>query len=58
MNVVTRIELAAAVVASALEHAYKAGEATGQPGDCFDTFEMTADLIIRRAKEIYAQGHA
>ncbi len=57
MNVVTRIELAAAFVASAMEHAYEAGEAAGQPGDGFDTFEITADLIIRRAREIYAQGH-
>lgn len=57
MKVVTQIELAAAVMAHALEHAYRAGEETGQPGDGVEVFEATADLINQRALEIYAQGH-
>lgn len=57
MTVVTRIELAAAFAATAMEHVYRAGEETGEPGDGVGLFEMAADLIIRRAKEIYARGH-
>lgn len=56
MKMITRIELAAAVMALALEHAYQAGEETGQPGDGVETFEAIGDLINQRAREIYAQG--
>ena len=57
MTVVTRIELAAAFAATAMEHAYRAGEETGEPGDGPGQFEHAVDLIIRRAREIYARGH-
>jgi hypothetical protein len=57
MNVVTRIELAAAFVATALEHAYEAGDDTGEIGDGAETFAITEEIILRRAREIYSQGH-
>lgn len=57
MKLITRIELAAAVMARALEHAYQAGEETGQPGDGDEVFEATADLVNQRALEVYAQGN-
>lgn len=57
MKLITRIELAAAVMARALEHGYQAGEETGQPGDGDEVFEATADLVNQRALEVYAQGN-
>lgn len=55
MTVVARIELAANLAASAMEHGYRAGEETG--GDGAKLFDIAGDLIIRRAREIYARGH-
>ena len=49
MNLAARIELAAHFVAGALGHAFDAAHATGTPEGADDLFEMTADLVIRRA---------
>jgi hypothetical protein len=56
MKVVTRIELAAALLASACDHAYVSGEEDAQ-GDGPSLFALTEELVLRRAREIYAQGH-
>jgi hypothetical protein len=56
MKVVTRIELAAALLASACDHAYVSGEEDAQ-GDGPNLFALTEELVLRRAREIYAQGH-
>jgi hypothetical protein len=56
MKVVTRVELAAALLASALDHAYISGEEDAQ-GDGPKLFALTEELVLRRAREIYAQGH-
>ena len=56
MKVVTRVELAAALLASALDHAYISGEEDAQ-GDGPRLFALTEELVLRRAREIYAQGH-
>lgn len=57
INVATRIELAAAFVASALEHAYAAADDMGEAGDAAESFARTEEIILRRAREIHAQGH-
>jgi hypothetical protein len=56
MKVVTRIELAAALLASACDHAYISGEEDAL-GDGPKLFALTEELVLRRAREIYAQGH-
>jgi hypothetical protein len=56
MKVVTRIELAAALLASACDHAYVSGEDDAK-GDGPKLFALTEELVLRRAREIYAQGH-
>jgi hypothetical protein len=56
MKVVTRIELAAALLCSACDHAYISGEEDAQ-GDGPKLFARTEELVLRRAREIYAQGH-
>jgi hypothetical protein len=56
MKVVTRVELAAALLASACDHAYVSGEEDAQ-GDGPNLFALTEELVLRRAREIYAQGH-
>jgi len=56
MKVVTRVELAAALLASACDHAYISGEEDAQ-GDGPKLFALTEELVLRRAREIYAQGH-
>ena len=58
MKVVTRIELAAALLAAACEHGYVSGEETPGPGGGPDLFALTEQLVVRRAREIYAQGSA
>jgi hypothetical protein len=54
MTVITRIELAAAVVSMACGQAYQAAEAEGGGADFF---AHTENLILQRAREIYGQGH-
>ena len=56
MKVVTRIELAAALLASACDHAYISGEEDAQ-GDGPNLFALMEELVLRRAREIYAHGH-
>jgi hypothetical protein len=56
MKVVTRVELAAALLCSACDHAYISGEKDAQ-GDGPKLFALTEELVLRRAREIYAQGH-
>jgi hypothetical protein len=55
MKVVTRIELVAALLASACDHAYTSGEEDTK-GDGPNLFALTEELVLRRAREIYAQG--
>ena len=57
MKVVTRIELAAALLAEACDHAYISGEEDAK-GDGPKLFALTEELVLRRAREIYAQGHS
>jgi hypothetical protein len=56
MKVVTRVELAAALLCSACDHAYVSGEEDAQ-GDGPKLFALTEELVLRRAREIYGQGH-
>lgn len=56
INLVTRIELVATILAAALDHAYRAGEEIGERGVGVEAFEAMVDLIVWRAREIYAQG--
>ena len=56
MKVVTRIELAASLLAHACSHGYTSGEETGEGGDGPNLFALTEQLVIRRAREIYGQG--
>jgi hypothetical protein len=56
MKVVTRIELAAVLLAAACEHGYASGEETDGRGEGPELFALTEELVVRRAREIYAQG--
>jgi hypothetical protein len=51
MKVVTKIELAAALLASACELAF---ESAGQEGSGPQLFALTEDLVVRRARELYS----
>jgi hypothetical protein len=53
MKVVTRVELAAALLCSACDHAYVSGEEDAQ-GDGPKLFALTEELVLRRAD--LAQG--
>lgn len=56
MTLITRIELAAVFLASALSHGYTSGDETGGGGP--DVFALAEQLVVRRAREIYAQDSA
>ena len=58
IKVVTRIELAAAFLAMACECAYEGAEATGTQGEGPNVYAKTEEIVMRRAREIYAQGSA
>ena len=58
MKVVTRIELAACLLAAACEHGYESGEETEGRREGPELFALTEQLVLRRAREIYAQGSA
>jgi hypothetical protein len=58
IKVVARIELAAAFLAMACECAYEGAEATGSPGEGPNVYAKTEEIVLRRAREIYAQGSA
>ena len=53
MTLITRIELAAIFRASALSYGYTSGDETGGSGP--NVFALAGDLVVRRAREIYAQ---
>lgn len=55
-NLRFRIELAAVALFSAMEHACSAVEAQG--GDTDKTVNLTLNLVVRRAQEIWGQGGA
>jgi hypothetical protein len=54
MTLITRIELAAALLASTLSHGYTSGDETGGGGP--NVFALAEQLVVRRAREIYGQG--
>jgi hypothetical protein len=56
MTLITRIELAAVFLASALSHGYTSGNEVGGGGP--NVFAMAEELVVRRAREIYAQDSA
>jgi hypothetical protein len=56
MNLAARIELAAAALATACEHAFDGAHATGHSERAEDLYEKAEELVIRRARELYAQG--
>ena len=56
MTLITRIELAAIFLASALSHGYTSGDETAGSGP--NVFALAGELVVRRAREIYAQDSA
>jgi hypothetical protein len=58
MTLITRIELAAAFMASALSHGYTSGDETGMGATGPKIFALAEELVVRRAREIYAQDSA
>jgi hypothetical protein len=56
MKLAARIELAAAALATACEHAYDAAHGTGHPERAEALYDKAEELVIRRAREIYSQG--
>jgi hypothetical protein len=58
MKLVARIELAAAALATACAHAFDAAHGTGSPEKAEELYERAEELVLRRAREIYAQGPA
>jgi hypothetical protein len=55
-NLRWRIELAAAFLASAIDHAISAAEAND--ANCEYMMDLAIDLTVRRAQEIFGQGGA
>src|SRR5262249_24342934 len=58
MTLITRIELAALFLASACSHGYASGDETGQGAPGRKAFARAEQLVVRRAREIYAQDSA
>jgi hypothetical protein len=58
MTLITRIELAAALLAAALSHGYESGDETGEGSSGPAVFALAEQLVVRRAREIYAQDSA
>lgn len=58
ITLVARIEFAAAVLAAACSHAFDTSEDIGPPIDGPERYALTEELILRRAREIYAQNGA
>ena len=58
MTLITRIELAALFLASACSHGYASGDETGQGATGPKAFALAEQLVVRRAREIYAQDSA
>jgi hypothetical protein len=57
MTLVTRIELAE-LLASACSHGYSSGQEVEQGGSGPAVFALTEQMVVKRAREIYAQGPA
>jgi hypothetical protein len=49
---------AAAALATACEHAFESAHATGSPEQAENLYDKAEELVIRRARELYAQGPA
>ena len=58
MKLVARIELAAACLATACEHAFDSAHGTGSPERASELYDKAEELVVRRARELYAQGPA
>ena len=58
MKLAARIELAAAVLATACEHAFESAHGTGSPERAEELYHKAEELVVRRARELYAQGPA
>jgi hypothetical protein len=58
MKLVSRIELTAACLATTCSHAFDSAHETGSPERAFELFEKAVELVVRRARELYAQGPA
>ena len=58
IKVIVRIELAAAFLATACKIAFESAEAIGAPSEGPNLYAKTEELVVRRAREIYAQGSA
>jgi hypothetical protein len=58
MTLITRIELAAAFLAAACSHGYTSGDEVGERGDAPKMFALAEQLVVMRAREIYAQDGA
>jgi len=58
MTVAARMELAAALLADACSSGYQAVEALGRANEGPAQYAEVEDLVLRRARELYAQGRA
>jgi hypothetical protein len=58
MKLAARIELAAAFPATACESAYDNAHGTGHPENAEELYHKAEELVVRRARELYAQGPA
>src|SRR5262249_39013054 len=58
MSLIARIELAAVFLASALSHGYTSGDEVGEGASGPEVFALAEQLVVRRAREIYAQDSA
>ena len=58
MTVAARMELAAALLADACSSGYQAVEALGRANEGPTQYAEVEDLVLRRARELYAQGRA
>jgi hypothetical protein len=58
LKLVTRIEIAAAFLASACDCAFNSADAIGSPGEAPGLYAKTEELVLRRAQELYAQDGA
>jgi hypothetical protein len=56
MKLAARIELAAAALATACEHAFESAHGTGTPERAEFLYEKAEELVVRRARELYAHG--
>jgi hypothetical protein len=58
MSLITRMELAAVFLASTLSHGYTSGDEVGEGSSGPEVFALAEQLVVRRAREIYAQDSA